>query len=93
MDFLKVLQNKNFGALQQQQQPVRTQAPKPTAQKAQAATPKAAPAAAKAQPKANEQLSCYKVKSSKGKEFNRRRKQTSSEFYDMPESNLLKAYD
>lgn len=88
MDFLKVLQNKNFAPTQQETVRQRQQAPKPKAEVAPKAYPKKP-----TESKANAELNSYKVKSSKGKEFTRRRKAASSQYYDMDESSLLKEYD
>ena len=81
MNFLNLLQNTH---LQQAQRPVVNKpAPKPV-QKAQSA-----PASEQQKPVAD----TYKVKSSTGKEFTRRRKQASADYRAMQDNDLLKAYD
>lgn len=89
MDFLKILQNKNFTPVKQDI--VRARMPENKAQPAkQDAKPKVTPPK---KPATDDAASTYKVKSSTGKEFTRRRKQASSEFYSMDSPSLLKAYD
>lgn len=90
MDFLKVLQNRNFSPVTREA--VRQKAPA-QAPKTQAAKPKTPAQGAQTKSEPNEKSNSYTVKSSKGKEFTRRRKQQASEYYDMADNNLLKAYD
>jgi hypothetical protein len=78
MDFLKLLQNKNFSPVVEQTMAPPKQEPKVTKQENNNA------------PGPNDS---YKVKSSTGKEFTRRRKQSSSQYYSMDDDTLLKSYD
>ena len=78
MDFLKLLQNKNFTPVLEQTVTPAKQEPKVTKQESSNA------------PGPNDS---YKVKSSTGKEFTRRRKQSASQYYSMDDNTLLKSYD
>lgn len=86
MDFVNLLHNSNFQSVTKQvlagSKPVNPQEPP---------KPKQKPTADLA--KDSNQTQTYKVRSATGKEFNRRRKQSANEFYNMTNDQLLSAYD
>jgi hypothetical protein len=85
MNFLNLLQNTH---LQQAQRPV---VQRPSSQQPTKPVQKAHSAPQSEQPKPV--ADTYKVKSSTGKEFTRRRKQASADYRSMQDNDLLKAYD
>jgi hypothetical protein len=86
MDFVNLLNNKNFSTVTRQvmagSRPV-TQQEKPKPQERHSADTV----------EKTKEVQTYRVVSSSGKEFNRRRKQSANEFYNMTNDQLLSAYD
>lgn len=96
MDFASLLKNPHFAGLHQSnfnQKPAPVSAPQKTQRTHSAAVDAgfAPPKKTKSNPEVTGDV--YKVKSSTGKEFNRRRKQSSSEYRSMADADLLKSYD